>query len=120
MQRLTPKYVEPLSNIVFNFILRRYNLDQQAYVAVDNGSGIDAEKEAKFLNNPAHIAIANCCALRPSVDISVSFAVGQAGRNTPPLLSSTCAVLVTPPRVPLSNRLGDNHAPNVSHKKCLR
>ena len=46
-------------------------------MAVDNGSGIDAEKEAKFLNNPAHIAIANCCALRPSVDISVSFGTGQ-------------------------------------------
>jgi hypothetical protein len=28
--------------------------------------------------------------------------------------------LVTPPRVPLSNRLGENHAPNVSNKMCLR
>jgi len=36
------------------------------------------------------------------------------------LLSSTSAVLVTPPRVPLSVRLGENHAPNVSNKMCLR
>jgi hypothetical protein len=28
--------------------------------------------------------------------------------------------LVTPPRVPLSNRLGGNHAPNISNKMCLR
>jgi len=39
--------------------------------------------------------------------------------NTRPLFSSTQAVLVTPPRVPLSNRLGGNHAPNVPHKMCL-
>jgi len=43
-----------------------------------------------------------------------------AGAYTRPLFSSTKAVLVTPPRVPLSNRLGENHAPNVSHKMCLR
>jgi dynein heavy chain len=34
----------------------------------------------------------------------------KAGAYTRPLLSSTLAVLVTPPHVPLSNRLGDNHA----------
>ena len=36
-------------------------------------------------------------------------------------ISSTSAILVTPPpvpRVPLSNRLGGNHAPNVFHKMC--
>ena len=44
----------------------------------------------------------------------------SAGAYTPSLLSSTLAVLVTPPRVPLSNKLGENHAPNVSHKMCLR
>jgi|TARA_B100001142_G_scaffold283663_1_gene296845 ketol-acid reductoisomerase len=55
-----------------------YNLEQQAYVSVDNGSGIDEEIKSKFLSNPAHIAIANCCALRPSVDISVKFGVGSA------------------------------------------
>ena len=37
-----------------------------------------------------------------------------------PLFSSTWAIFVTPPRVPLSNRLEDNHAPNVSHRMCLR
>ena len=55
-----------------------YNLEQQAYVAVDSGAEADAELEQKFLNNPAHIAIDNCCALRPSVDISVKFGVGSA------------------------------------------
>jgi len=43
-----------------------------------------------------------------------------AGTYTRPLFSSTSAVLVTPPHVPLSNRLGENHAPNVFHKMCLR
>jgi hypothetical protein len=43
-----------------------------------------------------------------------------AGAYSLPLLSSTLAVLVTPPRVPLSNRLAESHAPNVSHKICLR
>ena len=55
-----------------------YNLEQQAYVAVDQGAEADPEMEQVFLNNPAHIAIANCCALRPSVDISVKFGVGSA------------------------------------------
>jgi ketol-acid reductoisomerase len=55
-----------------------YNLEQQAYVAVDQGTEADPELEQKFLNNPAHIAVANCCALRPSVDISVKFGVGSA------------------------------------------
>ena len=44
----------------------------------------------------------------------------EAGAYTRQLFSSTWAVSVTPPRVPLSNRLGENHAPNVSHKMCLR
>jgi ketol-acid reductoisomerase len=55
-----------------------YNLEQQAYVAVDQAVEADPELEQKFLNNPAHIAVANCCALRPSVDISVKFGVGSA------------------------------------------
>ena len=49
-----------------------YILDQQAYTAYDKNAGIDSEVESKFMNNPAHIAIAKCCELRPSVDISVS------------------------------------------------
>jgi hypothetical protein len=36
------------------------------------------------------------------------------------LFSSTEAVLVTPLHPPLSNRLGEDHAPNVSHIMCLR
>ena len=55
-----------------------YNLEQQAYVALDNDVPVDPEIESAFLNNPAHIAIANCCALRPAVDISVKFGVGSA------------------------------------------
>lgn len=55
-----------------------YNLDQRAYVDLDNKKGIDKELESKFLNSTAHIAIKNCCELRPSVDISVQFGVGQA------------------------------------------
>ena len=55
-----------------------YNLDQRAYVDLDNNKGIDKELESQFLNSSAHIAIQNCCALRPSVDISVQFGVGQA------------------------------------------
>jgi uncharacterized protein involved in exopolysaccharide biosynthesis len=43
-----------------------------------------------------------------------------AGAYTRPHFSSTSAILVTPPRAPLSNRQGGNHAPNVSHKMCLR
>ena len=39
-----------------------------------------------------------------------------AGAYTRPLFSSTYAVLVTPPRVPMSKILGENHAPNVFHK----
>ena len=52
---------------------------------------------------------------------SVSGGSGRrGGASTRPLFSSTQAVLVTPPRLPLSNRLGGNHAPNVYHKMCLR
>ena len=43
----------------------------------------------------------------------------EAGAYTRPQFSSTYAVLVTPPRVPLSDRLGGKHAPTVSHKMCL-
>jgi len=38
-----------------------------------------------------------------------------AGAYTRPLFSSISAVLVPPPRVPLSNRLGGNHALTASH-----
>ena len=44
----------------------------------------------------------------------------SAGAYTRPLSSSTLAVLVTPTCVPVSNRLGEYHAPKVSTKLCLR
>ena len=43
-----------------------------------------------------------------------------AGAYTRPFFSSTYAVLVTPPRIPLSNGLGGIHAPDVTHKVCSR
>jgi len=52
--------------------------------------------------------------------ISKRLRVFEAGAYTHPLFSSTSAVLVTPPRVPLSNRLGETQAPNISHKMNLR
>jgi len=53
--------------------------------------------------------ISGCYILRP-----------WAGAYTRPLLSSTSAVLVTPPRVLQSNRLVETHAANASHKTRLR
>eukprot|EP00217_Crustomastix_stigmatica_P013448 CAMPEP_0183792958 /NCGR_PEP_ID=MMETSP0803_2-20130417/2901_1 /TAXON_ID=195967 /ORGANISM="Crustomastix stigmata, Strain CCMP3273" /LENGTH=562 /DNA_ID=CAMNT_0026037327 /DNA_START=75 /DNA_END=1763 /DNA_ORIENTATION=- len=55
-----------------------YNLSQQAYYAVDQGASVDPELEAAFFNNPVHEALAVCASMRPAVDISVSFGVGQA------------------------------------------
>merc|ERR550537_482328 len=40
-----------------------YNLEQQAYAAVDAGSGVDEAKIEKFKNNPVHVAISECCKL---------------------------------------------------------
>jgi len=57
------------------------------------------------------------CTRRPAPGL---WTLLEAGAYTRSLLSSTSAVMVTPPRVPLSNRLGETHAPNVSHKMCLR
>ena len=48
----------------------QYNLEQQAIVATENGSGIDADLIKDFENNPVHVAVSECCKLRPSVDIS--------------------------------------------------
>jgi hypothetical protein len=42
------------------------------------------------------------------------------GAYTRSLLSSTKVVLVTPPGVVVSNRLGETHALNVSNKMCSR
>merc|ERR1712070_101644 len=61
-----------------------YILDQQAYVAVDNGQQVDEELKTQFLNSTAHAALAVCSELRPSVDISVSTdeAVGAGKART--------------------------------------
>jgi ketol-acid reductoisomerase len=48
-----------------------YILDQQAYVAVDNGTAVDPETISDFKNHPVHRALAACAAMRPSVDIAV-------------------------------------------------
>jgi len=48
-----------------------YILDQQAMVAVDNGTPADPEVISQFINDPVHAALAACSQMRPSVDISV-------------------------------------------------
>ena len=47
-----------------------YILDQLAYTAIDNGSGVNDKMMKEFLDNPVHDAISVCCTLRPPVDIS--------------------------------------------------
>eukprot|EP00475_Leptophrys_vorax_P031812 TRINITY_DN4844_c0_g1_i1.p1 TRINITY_DN4844_c0_g1~~TRINITY_DN4844_c0_g1_i1.p1 ORF type:complete len:584 (-),score=49.86 TRINITY_DN4844_c0_g1_i1:193-1944(-) len=49
-----------------------YNLTQQAYVAVDNNTPVDADRIAAFKSDPVHSALAVCASLRPSVDIAVT------------------------------------------------
>ena len=51
--------------------------------------------------------------------LSVDDLTQEVGVYTRPLFSSTSAVLVKPLLVPLSNRPGENHPPNVYHKMCL-
>ncbi|GAX75263.1 hypothetical protein CEUSTIGMA_g2708.t1 [Chlamydomonas eustigma] len=48
-----------------------YILEQQAFVAIDEGSVQDKETFQKFLVDPVHSALATCSEMRPSVDISV-------------------------------------------------
>ena len=61
-----------------------YILDQQAYVAVDEGIQVDEELKQDFLNHEVHAALAVCAELRPSVDISVETedAVGAGKART--------------------------------------
>ena len=47
-----------------------YILEQLAYTAVDNGKAVDEQLIADFENHKLHGAVAECCKLRPSVDIS--------------------------------------------------
>ncbi|CAI5525536.1 unnamed protein product [Closterium sp. Naga37s-1] len=49
-----------------------YNLSQQAFVAVDNNTPVDASIIAAFKSDPVHDALAGCASLRPSVDIAVT------------------------------------------------
>ena len=48
-----------------------YILEQQAFVAIDEGTVKDKEAMTKFLSDPVHSALATCSEMRPSVDISV-------------------------------------------------
>ena len=48
-----------------------YILDQQAYIAVDNGSAKNDEVISQFKSHAVHKALASCASLRPPVDISV-------------------------------------------------
>ncbi|KAG2490509.1 hypothetical protein HYH03_011131 [Edaphochlamys debaryana] len=64
-----------------------YIIDQQAFVAIDNGVQADKEVMAEFLSHPVHSALATCSSMRPSVDISVggensSVGVGAGAART--------------------------------------
>jgi ketol-acid reductoisomerase len=48
-----------------------YNLEQQAFVAIDNKEQLDSGIMTKFLSDPVHSALAACSEMRPPVDISV-------------------------------------------------
>jgi len=48
-----------------------YNLRQQAYTKLDEGTQVDEELFDNFVNNNVHQVLAVCAELRPSVDISV-------------------------------------------------
>jgi len=49
-----------------------YMLEQQACNDLDAGKGINAAMIDKFMTNPVHTAVSECCKLRPSVDISTT------------------------------------------------
>mmetsp|Transcript_4512 Transcript_4512/g.11758 ORF Transcript_4512/g.11758 Transcript_4512/m.11758 type:complete len:603 (+) Transcript_4512:65-1873(+) len=49
-----------------------YTLEEQSYVAVDEGIAVDEELRQEFMNHDVHKALSVCSDLRPSVDISVS------------------------------------------------
>ncbi|KAI8102051.1 hypothetical protein M9434_007110 [Picochlorum sp. BPE23] len=64
-----------------------YILDQQAYVAVDNGSAKNDEVISQFKSHSVHKALASCAEMRPPVDISVGgegddTGVGAGGART--------------------------------------
>ena len=47
-----------------------YILEQLAYTAVDNGNEVDMDLISAFQEHKVHLAVEECCKLRPSVDIS--------------------------------------------------
>jgi len=49
-----------------------YNLEQQAFTAIDDGKPLDNSKMIAFLEHPIHGVLNVCAALRPSVDISLA------------------------------------------------
>ena len=49
-----------------------YMLEQQACKDLDDNKGVNAEMIKKFVSNPVHTAVNECCKLRPSVDISTT------------------------------------------------
>jgi len=104
-ERLKLEHEKLLSHFAFKFNLRRYNTEARDAppVAPNANASAAGKKGGKASKKSA-----------PLVEWK------WAGNCTRPLFSSTSAVLVTPPRVPLSNRPGENHAPNVSNKMCLR
>lgn len=63
-----------------------YNLEQQAYSAIDKEVPVDEEIIQKFLKDEVHGALEVCASLRPSVDISVSMeGRSEAGSIRPEL-----------------------------------
>ena len=91
-------------NFAFNFKLRRHIMDMDPA----------APAFQRLANNV--FAFTAFKSTEPYLEQYAALDVPEAGAYTRPLFSSTCAVLVTPPRVPLSHRLGVKHAPSVSHK----
>lgn len=49
-----------------------YMLEQQACNYLDAGKGVNQGMIDKFVKNPVHTAVDECCKLRPSVDISTT------------------------------------------------
>merc|ERR1712232_974235 len=48
-----------------------YLLEQLAYTAIDNGKPVNEDLISDFENHKVHLAVEECCKLRPSVDISL-------------------------------------------------
>jgi regulator of protease activity HflC (stomatin/prohibitin superfamily) len=90
----------------------------EAAAAAAAAEAAEAEAEAEALPSYSHVST-NVYRRLPPEDIFTARYASAARAHTRPLVSSTSAVLVTPPGVPLSNRLGGNHAAKVSHKICL-